>query len=141
MAYDIDALASAIAANLAPLSTANGGPLGQILEVAANPTPPCAFVVDGKIDYDLALGRGADCIYFQVVVQVGLTTDRGAQEKLRAIRSSSAVKAAVESDQQLGGLADWCRVVECGQPEIYGRADGTTALGCAYTVEVMASGA
>jgi hypothetical protein len=138
--YDIDAIATAIAANLAPLSTANGGPLGQILEVAANPTPPCAFVVDGDIEYDMALGRGADCLYFQIIVQVGLTTDRGAQEKLRAIRASGAVKEAVESDQRLGGLVDWCRVTKCGPPEIYGRSDGTSALGCAYTVEVMADG-
>lgn len=139
--YDIDAIATAIATNLQPLSVANGGPLGQIQPVAVNPTPPCAFVTDGKIQYDLALGRGADCLYFDVVVQVGLTTDRGAQEKLRSLRSSGSVKHAVESDQTLGGLVDWCRVTACGPPEIFGRSDGTSALGCVYTVEVMASGA
>lgn len=139
--YDLDQIAGALVTNLQPLLVDNGGQLGQILPVAANPTPPCAFIVDGKIVYDEALGRGADCIYLEIVVQVGLTTERGSQEKLRTLRSSNAVKQAVESDQTLGGLVDWCRVTGCGQPEIYGRADGTSALGCAYTVEVMASGA
>jgi hypothetical protein len=139
--YDLDAIAAAIVVNLAPLSDANGGLLGQIQPVAVNPTPPCAFVVDGDIDYDLALGRGADLLHFEIIVQVGLTTERGAQEKLRALRASDAVKQAVESDQTLGGLVDWARVTKAGTPEIYGRSDGTTALGCGYAVEVMASGA
>lgn len=139
--YDLDAIAAAIVSNLAPLLDANGGPLGSIQTAAMNPTPPCAFIVDGEIEYDLALGRGSDILHFEIVVQVGLTTERGAQEKLRALRGSGAVKQAAESDQRLGGLVDYLRVTKAGQPEIYGRSDGSTALGCAYAVEAMASGA
>jgi hypothetical protein len=137
--YDLDAIADGIVANLQPLLIENGGPLGQIQPFAVNPTPPCAFVVDGAIEYDLALGRGADRIMLQVIVQVGLTTERGAQEKLRALRSSGAVKAAIESDETLGGSCDTCRVTDSGEPELYGRQGGSAALGCAYTVEVIAN--
>lgn len=139
--YDLDAIAAAIVVNLEPLLDSNGGPLGQILPYLANPTPPCAFVVDGDIDYDLALGRGGDLLHFEIVVQVGLTTERGSLQKLRALRSSGAVKAAAESDQTLGGLVDYLLVTGSGQPEIYKSAAGTAALGCAYAVQVMASGA
>lgn len=140
MSYSLDDLAAAVVTNLQPLASGNGGPFGQILTVAANPTPPCAFVTDGPIVYDEALGRGSDLITFKLVVQTGLTTERGAQEALRSIRSSSMVKAAVESDQRLGGLCDYCRVVDCGEPELFGRGDGTQALGCVYTVQILASG-
>jgi hypothetical protein len=105
----------------------------------SNPTAPGAYVCDGEVDYDLAMGGGMDELQFIIVVLVGYTTDQGAQAKLNAFRDPNAgIKAAVEADTTLGGACDTCRVEKASKSQLYGRESGPAALGCEFTVAVYA---
>jgi hypothetical protein len=104
-----------------------------------NPTAPGAYVCDGEIDYDLAMGGGLDELEFVIVVLVGYTTDKGAQMKLNGYRDpNTGIKAAVEEDVTLGGVADYCRVAKASKSQLYGRDNGPAALGCEFNVTVGA---
>lgn len=105
---------------------------------------PHAFVIPAEpaITFDETMGRGADLLHFNIVLLVSKAMDRNAQELLDPYLSGSgpmSVKAAVEGDQTLGGVADW--TVVTGVP-FYGPLDynGVTYLGARFGVEVNTDG-
>lgn len=78
-----------------------------------NPMPPVAVVMPGRVSYDTAFGRGSDEYEFTIMVIVGRVADRSSQTNLDEFCASSgntSVKAAVEGDRSLGGVALDCRV-------------------------------
>jgi len=78
-----------------------------------NPQPPVAVVMPSRISYDQAFGRGSDEYEFTVMLIVGRVVDRTSQTNLDAYCASSgsaSVKAAIEAEPTLGGVALDCRV-------------------------------
>jgi len=66
------------------------------------------------MDYDAAMGRGADRGSFPVHVVVGRVSDRAARDALvpyMAGAGAASVVAAIDADPTLGGAADTARVV------------------------------
>lgn len=139
-----ESIRAGIVTNLQPMLIANGGALGQISEwMLSNPTPPCAYVTEGEIDYDLAMGGGEDELTFVVVVLLGATSDIGAQQLLDKLRDpNTGIKHYVETDRTLGGVVDTLRVTKASEPKVYARAgalEGSQGfVGCEFTVEVHA---
>lgn len=141
---DYELLAEALAANLSSIVG-----LQESAYLLSNPTPPAAEVQVAETEYDLAMGRGLDKAMFTVRVFVAMSSDIGAQKKLRAMMASSgdtSVKAALESDRRLGGLAQDSRVTKCSGEkgflrEVAGTAGRGSAqgplLGAEWTVEVL----
>jgi len=70
-------------------------------------------VMPDRIVYDLNAGRGADTFFFTVLLIVARADDRAAQNNLDAfLTGSGSIKAAIEVDRTLGGVANTCRVTE-----------------------------
>jgi hypothetical protein len=66
-----------------------------------------------RIVYDLNARRGADTFYFTVMLLVGRADDRASQNNIdQFITGDSSLKAAIEADRTLGGVANTCRVTE-----------------------------
>lgn len=115
--------------------------------VLANPTVPVLYIKpdpEEGVVYDASMGRGHDVWRFLITGYVGNPSDIGAQKNLDEWVDSSgatSVKAAVESDRTLGGVADFVRVVDCtGYSEYAVAGLNHTVLGAVWTVEVLASG-
>lgn len=72
--------------------------------------PPMAVVSAPSIQYDTAFKRGSDQYTFTVDVYVARQVVKSAQKALDALVDPTAIKAAIESDRQLGGAAFDCRV-------------------------------
>lgn len=116
-----------------------------------NATPPMFEVQLGwkhdglrSIDYDKTFRRGLDALNFTVRAMVGLVSDIGAQQRLDRFISpsgSESVKAAVETDQTLGGKVHDLRVSEFAGPFSYRREGGAPLWGGEWHVEVWATGA
>ncbi len=119
---------------------------GYILEA---PTPPFCDIeihTDG-IDYDLAAARGLDHWTFQVRVCVPKTSDIGSQVSLDNYLESSgagSMKAAIESDDKLGGIVEAVHVSHATGPRAIGVAavsqPGNVYHGCSWTVNIWARG-
>jgi hypothetical protein len=110
--------------------------------VLYNPTPPCAYVQDGPVNYDASMGRGHDDWTFTVFVLVGMVSDIGSQMKLDSLRKSHgdmSVKALIEADRTLGGACIQARVPDVSGSRIY-TLEGPPVLGAEWTVLVMADG-
>lgn len=93
------------------LATISG--LRSSATIPDNPQPPIAVVMPSRITYDQAFGRGSDEYEFTVLVIVGRVVDRTSQTNLDAYCASSgsaSVKAAIEGDTTLGGVAEDCQV-------------------------------
>jgi len=93
------------------LATISG--LRSSATIPDNPQPPIAVVMPSRITYDQAFGRGSDEYEFTILVIVGRVVDRTSQTNLDAYCASSgsaSVKAAIEGDTTLGGVAEDCRV-------------------------------
>lgn len=77
-------------------------------------SPPAAVVaLPETIEYDTSFARGADRCTFPVHVLVGKAHDRSARDALAAYMrgdGASSVKAVLESDVSLGGVAQSLRV-------------------------------
>lgn len=102
------------------------------------PRPPIAIVMPERIVYDLNANRGADTFFFTVLLLVGRADDRAAQNNLDGfIVGTGSIKAAVESDRTLGGVANTCRVTEMGNYSSMSVGD-TLYLAASFTVEVVA---
>ncbi|HEY7821844.1 MAG TPA: hypothetical protein VIG24_03365 [Acidimicrobiia bacterium] len=81
--------------------------------VPDNPRPPIAVVMPERIAYDLNARRGADTFYFTVILIVSRADDRSAQNSLDGyLTGATSVKAAIEADRTLGGVANTVRVTE-----------------------------
>lgn len=132
------ALREALAANLASIAG-----LQQSAYVLSAPSLPAVEVVPGPIDYDRAMGRGTDEWAFIVRALVGITTDIGGQKllgKLRASSGATSVKAALESDKTLGGIAQTLHVPRVSGQLTFGREGRSSAIGAEWTVQVFAGG-
>lgn len=145
---DYQALCEALAANLADIPG-----LQESSTMLSNPTPPAAEVTVGETEYDKAFGRGLDYVSFTVRVFVGFTSDQGAFHRIRGFMASSgpmSIKAAVESDRTLGGLAQDLRVTKCSGEKGFLREMGSGAsgrgatggplIGAEWTVQVFVEG-
>jgi len=102
------------------------------------PRPPVAVVMPDRVVYDLNARRGADTFLFTIILLVGRADDRAAQNNLDAyIVGDSSIKAAIEADRTLGGVANTCRVTEMNSyaSMIIGE---TVYLAANFAVEVTA---
>lgn len=111
--------------------------------VPGAPNPPVAIVGQWTAEYDQTMGRGFDRYLLTVRLIVAPTADRQAQERLDAFCASSgpsSIKAAVESDQTLGGVASTVRVVRIGPAPQAFDLGGQEYLGTDIEIEVMARG-
>jgi len=107
------------------------------------PTPPTIHLYPAQITYDLAARRGLDQWDFTVQAFVGDTADQGAQVALDAFIAPSgaqSVKAKLESDGTLGGIAGDVSAITCSGYRIYTREGGPPVLGAEWTVRVLAAG-
>ena len=103
-----------------------------------NPRPPIAVVMPDRVLFDLNARRGADTFYFSVMMIVGRADDRAAQNNLDGyIVGAGSLKAAIESDRTLGGVANTCRVTEMGNYSSMSLGD-VVYLAAQFTVEVVA---
>lgn len=135
---DITEIRVALAGSLEPIEQLQESPF-----LLSNPTPPCAEIVPAPIEYDKAFARGTDLIKLIVRVMVGINTDVGAQKLLDTFLASSgpkSIKAALETDESLGGLVDNVNVTACTGYRIFKREGGASLLGAEWTVEVLAPG-
>lgn len=109
--------------------------------ILANPTPPCAQVLPDEMDYHQAMQNGAETWSFVVQVIVALGTDEGAQRKLDELLESSgalSVKAALEADEDLGGLVSSVTVTRTTGYRTYNLGPTQQeALGAEWTVSVL----
>jgi hypothetical protein len=112
--------------------------------VLDSPTPPCAYVQSGPIDYDATFGRGVDVWTFTVFVLVGMVSDIGAQKQLdRMLMSHGAtsIKTLLEADRSLGGVALSMSVTEVTGTRVYVLdQQQQRVLGAEWTVIVNADG-
>jgi len=103
-----------------------------------NPRPPIAVVMPDRVLFDLNARRGADTFYFSVMMIVGRADDRAAQNNLDGyIVGAGSLKAAIESDRTLGGVANTCRVTEMSNYSSMSLGD-VVYLAAQFTVEVVA---
>lgn len=103
-------LRTALAARLATISG-----LRTSAVLPDQPQPPQAVLYPDRVIYDTAMGRGSDEYLFIVLVIVGRIAERNAQTSLDTYcdpSGSTSIKAAVEGDRSLGGVALDCRVTE-----------------------------
>jgi len=102
------------------------------------PRPPVAMVLPERVDYDLNANRGADTFFFLISLLVGRADDRAAQRNIDTyIVGTDSVKAAIEADRTLGGVANTARVTEMRN---YGQVSvgDVVYLGVEFEVEVVA---
>jgi hypothetical protein len=129
---------------VANLQTALGDQIQALRSPVGNPTPPTAWVLRDRTDFDVTLQRGTDMHVFLVQLLVGLVDGLDSQDLLdqyAAPAGGLSVKAAIESDTTLGGLVDDLRVTEVARDQvhlIYGQAASAQYLGTEFTVEVYA---
>jgi hypothetical protein len=111
--------------------------------ILTNPTLPVAYVVPGEIQYHATMGNGHSDWNLLIEVQVGTVSDIGAQDTLDAFISESgekSIKAAIEADPTLGGLAQDLIVQGTSDYGLFARAQGDAVLGVRFRVWVLASG-
>ena len=103
--------------------------------------PPTAVVgVVDNIEYDSTMARGADTYNIPVFLYVSRVDAQDAQDTLDAYLASSgasSVKAKVESDITLGGVAQSVRVVEADNYGVY-TINNIDYLGVEFMIEVIA---
>jgi uncharacterized membrane protein len=105
-------------------------------------TPPAAVIRRAQTRYDATMARGSDDHGFVVTVFVPLVSDAHAQPALDAYLApsgTSSIKAAIEADPSLGGVAHFARVVSAEEDRTieYG---GVVYVAVDWIVEVTASG-
>lgn len=107
--------------------------------VLANPTPPCAQVTRGPLQYHQAMYDGVSRPNFTVTCYVALVSDIGAQQLLDrylAPTGDLSVKQALEVDTTLGGLVQDLIVTGATGEQPYAREQGGPVLGSDWAVEV-----
>lgn len=143
----LKAIRVALAANLDPI----GDPWNVSPYMKANvPVPSIQVTGPDLVDFDVAGSRGQDVWIILVMAFAGLANDQAAQERLDELLAGSgsrSVKEAIESDCQLGGVAQDLIVKKISgyqliRPELIGMsASQGYYLGCTWDVEVHAEGA
>jgi hypothetical protein len=107
--------------------------------VLANPTPPGVHIYPGETRFDLAMNRGLDEVDFIVQAFVAHTGDQGSQSYLDDLRDPTgdrSIKAAVESDLTLGGVAEDLRVVSLTEYRMLVTADNRALITTDWLVTV-----
>lgn len=99
---------------------------------------PMAVVSLSSITYDTAFQRGSDEYLFTVDVFVSMADLRAGQRALDNLIDPSAIKAAIESDRELGGAAMTLRVTSLNsyRQEVVGE---TPFLAASFSVQVVAA--
>jgi hypothetical protein len=106
----------------------------------ASPTPPAIHVVPPAIEYHQAMQGGLERLTFTVQAFVALGTDIGTQKRLddfRAPTGVTSVKAALEADRTLGGVAQDLLVMSSAEPVIVTLPEGRQLLSCDWEVLVL----
>jgi hypothetical protein len=102
------------------------------------PRPPVAIVLPERLVYDLNARGGANTFFFTIMVIVARADDRTAQNNLDSfIIGATSIKAAIEGDRTLGGVADTCRVTDMNNYSSMSVGD-TLYLAAQFSVEVVA---
>ena len=95
------------------LATISG--LRSYAYIPDDPNPPVAVVLPQGITYDTTMNRGMDEYEFSILVLGGRVSDRAGQLAMDAYcnpSGTSSIKAAIEGEKTLGGVAYDCRVRE-----------------------------
>lgn len=83
--------------------------------------PPTAVLSLESVTYDSSMSRGSDDLVFSADVFTSMASDRAGQELLFSFIDGSgadSVKAAVEAEPTLGGVAMFAEVTDAGAPRI-----------------------
>lgn len=107
-----------------------------------NPTPPAAFPLIPAFNYRESMGRGTYVPEFRVAVLVGNQYDEASQKLLAELVSQTgdwSIRAAIEADKTLGGLAHDL-VVDSFDPTGLEMAGFGGYIGGVFNVRVIASG-
>lgn len=93
-----------------------------------------------EITYDVAFSRGADEATFVLTVFTQSASDRGEAQLYSYLDANgdNSIKAALEDDETLGGVVQWCTVTHIRPPglAVYG---GANFYGCAMDVSIGAT--
>ena len=104
--------------------------------------PPIALVAPlNTLNYDSTMARGADTYEIPVIVYISRIDAQTAQDEVDnylASTGATSVKAAIESDPTLGGVAMSVRVISASDYGEYEVTQGTSFLGVTFNVEVIA---
>lgn len=104
--------------------------------------PPTVVVDIERIEFDENFRRGADLLTLRVTVLVSRADDRSGLTRLKEFMGgsgASSLKAAIEVDDTLGGVAETLRVT--GVDSIGARQIGDVAyFGADFNVQVWAEG-
>jgi hypothetical protein len=110
-------------------------------KMLSDPTPPTAHVFPDETEYHLAMGDGAESWDLIVQVVLALVDDIGAQDlldRMLASKGTESVKAAIEADQSLGGLASGVTVTRTSGYRTYRIGSGQVeALGAEWNLTVF----
>lgn len=141
MAATFEEIRQALATALEAIST----PKTQILTYNEDSINPPTLLVIGpdEVLYDYTAQRGFDEWFVLVQGIAGSPTDRANQQVLDewlAPTGATSVKAALEVDRTLGGLIQPLRVTKALGYRKYKLDNGTTVLGCEWTVSFMHAG-
>lgn len=108
-----------------------------------DPVPPCAFpLVPPVPSYRETFGRARYVLTFRVIVLTGAQLDRPGQMRLADFASqtgSSSIRAAIEDDRTLGGIAEEC-VVDSFSPDGLDEVGLVGYYGGTFMVRVVARG-
>jgi hypothetical protein len=103
--------------------------------------PPAAIVgFPTTVRYDFAMRTAVSRYSFPVRVIAGRTTERESQDRIDDLCSpdgASSIRAAVDADPTLGGVAHSSRVVEARDFGVYEVA-GVSYIGGEFEIEVIA---
>ena len=88
--------------------------------------PPMGWPILDQIEYHGAMGPGLVTHEYRVMIVVGRASERAAQQKLDSYLSyDSGVRAALEADQTLGGVAQSLIVQSASKISTIDANDGT----------------
>lgn len=104
--------------------------------------PPAVAVELTSLGFDSTFARGFDEFNFTVRVYASRASDKAGQNKIDSYLAGSgpgSVKAAIEADKTLGGVAETLRVTGVDNYGIYD-VGGTGYYGAEFSVIVWARG-
>lgn len=138
MAPTVQELREAVAGKLQPALQSST----NVHAYADTYSPPVVFVYPRSVDYDAQMARGGD--EWELVVRaVAQNLDRNGQVFLDNLANPSgalSVKALLEADQTLDGLARGVRVVRMENYQEYVFEGRAATWGCEFVVFIEATG-
>lgn len=100
-------------------------------------SPPAAVVEPLEVNFDRAMGNGADYFRAFILIIVGRMSDRSSQDRLDAYlppTGASSVKAAIEADRTLGGACSTLTVTGALPREVV--VSGVDMIAYRYEVDI-----